>query len=156
MRKNLTGKTVLIAAILLVFIFGIFGIPHGLGGQALKDALAKRISLGLDLKGGTHLVLQVMVDEAVGAETDNALGRLQSDLQAAGISVGSIVKPNPVGPADPPDLRRTRGQVRGRTQPAGYEVWPAVQHQLDPGWLHADLEAERAAGSGEKDAAAID
>jgi preprotein translocase subunit SecD len=98
MRKNLTGKTVLIAAILLVFIFGIFGIPHGLGGQALKDALAKRISLGLDLKGGTHLVLQVMVDEAVGAETDNALGRLQSDLQAAGISVGSIVKPNPADP----------------------------------------------------------
>ena len=98
MRKNLTGKTVLIAAILLVFIFGIFGIPHGLGGQALKDALAKRISLGLDLKGGTHLVLQVMVDEAVGAETDNALGRLQSDLQAAGISVGSIVKPSPSDP----------------------------------------------------------
>jgi preprotein translocase subunit SecD len=98
MRKNLTGKTVLIVAILLVFIFGIFGIPHGLGGQALKDALAKRINLGLDLKGGTHLVLQVMVDEAVGAETDNALGRLQSDLQAAGISVGSIVKPNPSDP----------------------------------------------------------
>src|SRR5215475_4045403 len=98
MRKNLTGKTVLIIAILLVFIFGIFGIPHGLGGQALKDAMAKRINLGLDLKGGTHLVLQVMVNEAVGAETDNALGRLQSDLQAAGISVGSIVKPNPSDP----------------------------------------------------------
>jgi preprotein translocase subunit SecD len=99
MRKNLTSKAILIVAILLVFVFGIFGIPQGIGGQAWRDALSKRINLGLDLKGGTHLVLQVMVDEAVGAETDNALGRLQSDLQAAGISVGSIVKPNPSDPA---------------------------------------------------------
>jgi preprotein translocase subunit SecD len=98
MRKNLTSKAVLIVAILLVFVYGIFGIPHGISGQALKDAVANRISLGLDLKGGTHLVLQVMVEEAVGAETDNALGRLQTDLQAAGVSVGSILKPNPSDP----------------------------------------------------------
>ncbi len=99
MRKNLTGKAILIIAILLVFVFGIFGIPNGVSGQAWKDALAKRINLGLDLKGGTHLVLQVMVEEAVGAETDNALGRLQTDLQAAGVSAGSILKPNPSDPS---------------------------------------------------------
>ena len=98
MRKNLTGKAILIVAILLVFVFGIFGIPNGVSGQAWRDAIAKRINLGLDLKGGTHLVLQVMVEEAVSAETDNALGRLQTDLQAAGVSVGSIVKPNPSDP----------------------------------------------------------
>jgi preprotein translocase subunit SecD len=88
MRKNLTTKTIVIVAILVVFIYGIIGIPHGLSGQALKDAVASRINLGLDLKGGTHLVLQVMVDEAVSAETDNAQGRLQTDLQAAGVQVG--------------------------------------------------------------------
>jgi len=98
MRKNLTSKAILIVAILLVFVFGIFGIPNGISGQAWRDALAKRINLGLDLKGGTHLVLQVMVEEAVGAETDNALGRLQSDLQTAGVSAGSILKPNPSDP----------------------------------------------------------
>jgi preprotein translocase subunit SecD len=98
MRKNLTSKAILIVAILLVFVFGIFGIPNGISGQAWRDALAKRINLGLDLKGGTHLVLQVMVEEAVGAETDNALGRLQSDLQTAGVSAASILKPNPSDP----------------------------------------------------------
>jgi preprotein translocase subunit SecD len=98
MRTKLTGRTFLIIGILLVFVFGIFGIPNGISGQAWRDALAKRISLGLDLKGGTHLVLQVMANEAVSAETDNALGRLQSDLQAAGIRVGSILKPNPSDP----------------------------------------------------------
>src|ERR1700744_451232 len=98
MRKNLTSKAILIVAILLVFVFGIFGIPNGVSGQEWRDAIVKRINLGLDLKGGTHLVLQVMVEEAVSAETDNALGRLQSDLQTAGVSVGSILKPNPSDP----------------------------------------------------------
>ena len=94
MRKNLTGKAVLIVAILLVFVFGIFGLPKGVSGQAWRDALQRNIHLGLDLEGGTHLVLQVMVDEAVSAETDNALGRLQTDLQQAGITAGTVSKPN--------------------------------------------------------------
>ncbi len=95
MRKNLTGKTVLILALLLVFVYGIFGIPRGVSGTAWKDALASRIHLGLDLSGGTHLVLQVMVEEAVGSVTDNDVARLQSDLQAAGLSASSVLKPNP-------------------------------------------------------------
>jgi preprotein translocase subunit SecD len=71
MRKNLSAKTALIFAVLLVFVYGIFGLPHGLGPDSWKSALANRIHLGLDLSGGTHLVLQVMVEEAVGAVTDN-------------------------------------------------------------------------------------
>jgi preprotein translocase subunit SecD len=98
MRKNLTTRAISIIAILLVFFYGIFGLPHGLSGKALTEALTNRIHLGLDLEGGTHLVLQVMVDEAVSAETDNALGRIQSDLQAAGLSAGSVQKSNPSDP----------------------------------------------------------
>ena len=71
MRKNLTTKTIAIFAVLIFFIFGIIGIPHGLSGSALKDSILSRIHLGLDLKGGTHLILQVMVDEAVGIATDS-------------------------------------------------------------------------------------
>ena len=98
MRKNLTQKTILIIAILLVFLFGIFGIPKGLSGTALKEALLNRIHLGLDLKGGTHLILQVMVDEAVGSQTDNDAARLQTDLQQNGITVGSVTKPDAAHP----------------------------------------------------------
>ncbi|HEX3436077.1 MAG TPA: protein translocase subunit SecD [Pseudacidobacterium sp.] len=94
MRKNLTQKTILIVAVLIVFVFGIFGIPKGLSGTALKEAILNRIQLGLDLKGGTHLILQVMVDEAVNAATDNDVARIQSDLQQNGITVGSITKPD--------------------------------------------------------------
>src|SRR3984957_11281664 len=90
-------KTLLIVAVLLVFVFGIFGIPKGIGPSAWKTALTDRIHLGLDLKGGIHLVLQVMVNEAVGAETDNAVARVQADLQQAGLSA-HVFKPDPKKP----------------------------------------------------------
>src|SRR6202161_1266380 len=107
-------KTILIVAVLLVFGFRIFGIPKGIGLSAWKTALTDRIHLGLDLKGGIHLVLQVMVNEAVGAETDNAVARVQTDLQQAGFSA-HVFKPDPKKPeviavqGTPPD--RT-GDVR--------------------------------------------
>jgi preprotein translocase subunit SecD len=90
-------KTLLIVAVLLVFVFGIFGIPKGVGPSAWKTALTDRIHLGLDLKGGIHLVLQVMVQEAVSAETDNAVARVQADLQQAGLSA-HVFKPDPKKP----------------------------------------------------------
>ena len=91
-------KTLLIVAVLLVFVFGIFGIPKGIGLSAWKTAMNDRIHLGLDLKGGIHLVLQVMVGEAVSAETDNAVARIQADLQQGGFPAHSVVKPDPKHP----------------------------------------------------------
>jgi preprotein translocase subunit SecD len=91
-------KTILILTVLLVFVYGIFGIPKGVGLSSWKTALTDRIHLGLDLKGGIHLVLQVMVQEAVGAETDNAVGRVQADLQQGGFPARSVLKPDPKRP----------------------------------------------------------
>src|ERR1700677_4096439 len=102
-------KTLLIVAVLLVFVFGIFGIPKGIGPSAWKTALTDRIHLGLGLKGGIHLVLQVMVNEAVGAETENAVARIQADLQQGGFPARSILKPDAKRPeliqvqSTPPD-----------------------------------------------------
>jgi len=98
MRKNLTTKTIVIFAVLIFFIFGIIGIPHGVSGPALKDSILNRIHLGLDLKGGTHLILQVMVDEAVGIATDSDAAHIQQDLQQNGITVGSVGKADPTHP----------------------------------------------------------
>ncbi|HEX4021600.1 MAG TPA: protein translocase subunit SecD [Acidobacteriaceae bacterium] len=95
MPKNQTGRTILILAILLVFVFGIFGIPKGFTGADLKSAFVNRIHLGLDLSGGTHLILQVMVGEAVGATSDNDIARMQTDLQQAGATGAMAIKPDP-------------------------------------------------------------
>jgi preprotein translocase subunit SecD len=97
MRKNLTSKTILIVAVLVVCVLGITGIPSGFSGAAFKQSFLDRIHLGLDLKGGTHLILQVMVDEAVGITTDSDASHIQQDLQSNGITLpaGSVTKPDP-------------------------------------------------------------
>ncbi len=94
MGKNLAGKTAFIVAILVVFCFGIVGIPHG----GLKQSITDRIKLGLDLKGGTHLVLEVHVAEAVGSATDRDVARLEADLTKAGIVGATVGKTDPANP----------------------------------------------------------
>ena len=97
MTKTLLWKTVFIVAVLLVFVFGIFGIPTGVSGSALQTAILKRISLGLDLKGGTNLILQVKVNDAVNADSDRAVERLKEDLRGKNITYADITKPDPAG-----------------------------------------------------------
>lgn len=95
MKKNLRNKVVLIVAVLLVCIYGIIGIPSGVSGKALLDALSSRIHLGLDLRGGVHLILQVVVSEAVGQETDNTVARVEQDLKTANLAYSQVYKPDP-------------------------------------------------------------
>ena len=98
MKKNLNGRIALIVAVLVIFIYGIFGLPDGLTGKALLASITKRIHLGLDFQGGAHLILQVVVSEAVSAETDSALGRIQQSLKAANIPYSQVIKPDPTKP----------------------------------------------------------
>ena len=94
MNKNLLWKTALIVAILLVFLFGIFGIPKSFTGEGLLASLQERIHLGLDLRGGTHLILQVQVNDAVNADSDHAIERLKEDLKSAKLNYAEISKPD--------------------------------------------------------------
>src|SRR5207248_6436835 len=97
MNKNLGGKLIVIIAVLLFFIYGIFGVPSGFSGNALVASLQKRISLGLDLKGGTHLILQVQVNDAVNVDSDNAIEALKSGMRTGKINYAEITKPDPAG-----------------------------------------------------------
>ena len=97
MSQNLKGKTIAIVAVLVFFFYGIFGIPHGLTPAALKQAIAERIKLGLDLQGGIHLVLKVHVEEAIGYTTDRDRQRLESDLEKARVTGASVHKVDPTG-----------------------------------------------------------
>jgi len=96
MNKNLTWKLVVIVGILLVFLFGIFGVPKDMSGKGVLAAITDRIHLGLDLRGGTHLILQVQVNDAVNVDSDNAIARLKEDMRARKINYADIVKPDPV------------------------------------------------------------
>jgi preprotein translocase subunit SecD len=95
MKKNLTIKIVIIIAVLIFFLFGIFGIPQSFTPAGLMAAMQSRIHLGLDLKGGTHLILQVQVDDAINADSDRSIERLKDDLKAKNINYAEISKPDP-------------------------------------------------------------
>jgi preprotein translocase subunit SecD len=100
MNKNLRWKVVVIIGTLLVFLFGIFGFPWEWSGKTPLTAMTDRIHLGLDLKGGTHLILQVQVNDAVNAESDRAVERLKDDLRSRKISYADINKPDSANAPD--------------------------------------------------------
>jgi preprotein translocase subunit SecD len=100
MNKPLTWKLVVIIGVPLLFVFGIFGIPKEWTAAGVLASLKDRIHLGLDLKGGTHLILQVQVNDAVNVDSDNAIARLKEDMRARKINYADITKPDPVGHPD--------------------------------------------------------
>lgn len=59
----------------------------------LVTPLSETINLGLDLRGGTHMVMRVRTDDAVKAEIDLARERLRATLQEKGIAVGAMDSP---------------------------------------------------------------
>ena len=99
MTKNLGWKLIAIIGTLLVFLFGIFGAPNNWSQGALA-AMTNRIHLGLDLKGGTHLILQVQVNDAVRADAERAIERLKEDLRTRKINYAEISQPDPVNAPD--------------------------------------------------------
>src|SRR5579862_5535890 len=94
MQKNLLWKVGLILGILLIFLFGIFGIPSSLSGQGLATAVLDHIHLGLDLKGGTHLILQVQVNDAVNVDAQNAIEVLKQQMRSRKIDYTDISQPD--------------------------------------------------------------
>src|SRR5437868_1987429 len=81
-------------AVVVLLRFGIVGIPHGSLAQSIKD----RIHVGLDLKGASHLVLEVHVAEAVASATDRDVARIEDAFQKAGITGATVGKTDPARP----------------------------------------------------------
>jgi preprotein translocase subunit SecD len=91
MHPNLKWKAVFIVVVILGCIYGLFGVPTFPTSAAdLKSNFAHQIKLGLDLQGGTHLILQVQVQEAIAQETDQTVDRLTSQLRAKNIRYDEV------------------------------------------------------------------
>jgi preprotein translocase subunit SecD len=79
MKKNLQWKVILTLALIA-------------GAVIISYPPAEKIKLGLDLKGGVHLVLQVMADDSINAETDQELARMEELFKKNSITFQSAVK----------------------------------------------------------------
>ena len=91
MNPNLKWKALFIFAVILFCIYFLFGYPVFPTSVAqVKDNFSKQIKLGLDLQGGTHLLLQVQIQEAIGQETDTTVDRLTTLLRAKNIHYDEV------------------------------------------------------------------
>lgn len=93
MKTNVKARTIVIVATILICIYGIIGLPTS--KAALEQNLKDSIHLGLDLKGGSHLVYEVQVQDAVKADADTTADRLKEDLKKQNISWQSMDRNEP-------------------------------------------------------------
>src|ERR1700692_1709297 len=91
MNPNLKWKALFIVAVILVCIYVLIGTPKfPTSPQDLKDNFSHQIRLGLDLQGGTHLILQVQVQEAIAQETDQTVDRLTTAMRSKNIRYDEV------------------------------------------------------------------
>jgi preprotein translocase subunit SecD len=79
MKKNLQWK-----ALLTVILIA--------GAIIISYPPASKIKLGLDLKGGIHLVLKVLTDDSINVETDQEIGRMQELFKKNNITFAKATK----------------------------------------------------------------
>ncbi|MCI0718706.1 MAG: protein translocase subunit SecD [Acidobacteria bacterium] len=93
MPRNLRWKWIVIGVVVLGCVVGIVGFPKS--PAELTTNLRKNIRLGLDLKGGSHIVLQIQVQDAFKAEADLVIERLKESLKTENIEYASIDRNEP-------------------------------------------------------------
>ena len=93
MKTNLRARSIVIVVTILICIYGIVGVPKS--KAELVQNLKNNIRLGLDLKGGSHLVMEVEVQDAVKADADQTMERLKEDLKKQNITWASMDRNEP-------------------------------------------------------------
>jgi preprotein translocase subunit SecD len=94
-KKNLLQRTIIIVLVTLVGIYVVIGPrrrPHlsDFSWSGIKATLAANINLGLDLKGGTHLVMRVKTDEVLKNLTLNNANAIKKAAADAGFPVQDV------------------------------------------------------------------
>jgi preprotein translocase subunit SecD len=90
--KNIRWRSILILTVLVascaVGVYPIVAAQYGI--TTPKLLMDKQLKLGLDLKGGVHLVLRVERDDALKVETDTTVERLRDTLSRANVQSTKI------------------------------------------------------------------
>jgi len=79
MKKDLRWKSILVLAVIVLTVF--LAYPPG-----------EKIHLGLDLKGGMHLVLEVITEDALSIETSQEILRLEDQLKRKNLAYTTVSK----------------------------------------------------------------
>jgi preprotein translocase subunit SecD len=93
MTQNLKWRSVVIVVTILLCVFGIIGLPKS--KTELVQNVKDNIRLGLDLKGGSQLVEEVQVQDAVKADADQTMERVKADMAKQSIAFSSMDRSDP-------------------------------------------------------------
>ena len=153
MRKKLRWKLAVIVAVTVFCILGITGFPPSLG------KIKERIHLGLDLRGGMHLILLVVTDDAVNIETDLTVERIKEELRSRQISFSDVRKHDldhieirEVDPKNTADVRAAidesfqswdRGELSGVPNSYLLSLKPSVEKQIRNGSVQQAIQTIR-------------
>src|SRR5437868_9968035 len=92
-KRNLLQRAIIIGIVTVVGFYIVIG-PHGrrphfndLKWSGIKANLTNNIHLGLDLKGGSHLVMRVKIEEYLKRLTEDNAVAAQNAAKDAGIDV---------------------------------------------------------------------
>ena len=94
-KKNVLQRAIIILIVTLVGIYIVIGPrrrPNAsdLTWSGIKTNLAQNIKLGLDLKGGSHLVMRVKVEEFLKTLTDNNANAIRKAIEDAGLPLKDV------------------------------------------------------------------
>src|SRR5579863_2750880 len=137
MDSKIKGRFLFILGVILVCVLGLVwgngltGLPLNI--TQLRENLRNRIRLGLDLRGGTHLILQVHVEDAVNITSDETIDRLKDELKTKNIPYDQIQKTD-----------STHILIKGIPQEKSGDFQSLVASQFtdwDPGQVPGDLQA---------------
>jgi preprotein translocase subunit SecD len=94
--SNLRWRVLTVIAVLVAFgavgVYPIIAARYGVHSPAVL--MDKQLKLGLDLKGGVHLVLRVETDDALKSETETEMERLREELQNRKIPFTTLSAPD--------------------------------------------------------------
>jgi preprotein translocase subunit SecD len=117
---NLRWKVFGILAVLVIFgAVGVYPIvATRFGITQPKWLMDKMLKLGLDLKGGVHLVLRVQTDDALRIESESEMERLRETLSKAAIGTTNLALAGPtafrvegIRPDQDPSFRQAANEV---------------------------------------------
>ncbi len=137
-KKNLLQRVIIIVVVTLVALWIIIG-PRGrmptladFTPQGINNTLRNNIRLGLDLKGGSQLLMKVQVSDYLTRLTNNVASGIESAARNEGLAVKEV-RPEISGDSyrivlesgEGADINKIRNDLPGKVNDFDASVWDA-------------------------------
>jgi len=151
-KKNLLTRTIIIAVVTVVGLYLVIGPRHRPTVQdftwsGIKQTLAHNIHLGLDLQGGSHLVMRVKTEEFLRRLTEDNYVAAQNAAKDAGFEIKNgradvnsnthrivLERVRRCGQQEPLPQHRVHLEPRDRGPHRGVPLAVAWDEEPRPGW----------------------